>query len=104
MNKNNIKKEKQKKPIQILRERIGGVPKALTNKHREQRKIRKDILETLKEGSKTVPEIANQTGLQSHLVLWYITGMKKYGQIIEAEECEGYYKYALKENNKENQE
>ena len=97
MDNSGANKEKQKKPLQILRERLGGVPKALTALHKEQREIRKKLVETLKDGPKTVPEIVGITGLQAHHVLFFITGMKKYGQVVEEEEYEGYYKYALKQ-------
>ncbi len=91
------KKKKEKKPIQILRERRGGVRKELIALNREQTKIRKQLLELLKDGPKTVPEISNQTGIPAHKALWYIVGLKKYGEIAEGDERDGYYEYALRE-------
>ncbi len=91
------KTEKPKKPIQVLRERRGGVPKELAALRRDQSKIRKTLTESLHDGPKTVPELANATGIPSHTTLWYLMGLKKYGKVIEKEERDGYYEYALKE-------
>ena len=84
------------KPVQILRERRGGVPKELLQRNREQAQTRKQITTTLKDGPKTVPEIAAATGLASHRLFWCLMGMRKYGQVVEGEERDGYFEYALK--------
>ena len=97
MNENDSKKKREKKPIQILRERRGGVPKELIERNREQTKIRKKLTEALKDGPKTVPEIAKATDMPTHEAFWYLMGMKKYGKVIEGEEHDSYYEYALKE-------
>ena len=90
------KKPREKKPIQVLRERRGGVPKELLERSRAQAKTRKKISEALEDGPKTVPEVAKATAIPSHEVLWKLMGMKKYGLIVEGEERDGYYQYALK--------
>ncbi len=91
------KTEKPKKPIQVLRERCGGVSKELAALRREQSKIRKKLTQSLKEGPKTVPELAKAIDIPSHETFWYLMGLKKYGQVVEKEERDGYYEYALKE-------
>jgi hypothetical protein len=48
-------------------------------------------------GPKTVPEIAEASGLSSHEVLWHVTAMKKYDQIVETGQCGEYYLYAMAE-------
>jgi len=84
------------KPIQILRERRGGVPKEHVERSRQQAKTHKLLTAALKDGPKTVPEVAQASGLPTHEVLWYLMGMKKYGQVVEGEERDGYHEYALK--------
>jgi predicted transcriptional regulator len=84
------------KPIKIIRERRGGVPKDLVERNRAQTKTRKRIIQALEDGPKTVPEVAKATAMPSHEVLWKLMGMKKYGLVIEGEERDGYYQYALK--------
>ena len=86
----------KEKPIQIIRERRGGVPKELLERNRAQTKTRKRIVQALEDGPKTVPEVAKATAMPSHEVLWKLMGMKKYGLVVEGEERDGYYQYALK--------
>jgi hypothetical protein len=100
MNEKNTKQDRQKKPIQILRERYGGISEELKNLTREQTKILRKISETIKNNYKTIPEISRTTGLPSHKTLWYIMAMKKYSMIIEGDERDGYYQYTLKEEEK----
>jgi len=91
-----VEKPREMKPVQILRERRGGVPKGLLERNRRQAKTHKALTAALKDGPKTVPEIAQITGLPTHELLWYVMGLRKYGQIVEGEERDGYYEYALK--------
>ncbi len=88
---------KQPKPIQVLRERRGGVPRELVERNRQQSAIRKRITEILQTEPKTVPELAREIELPSHEVLRYVMGMKKYGKVVEAEQVGGYFKYRLME-------
>jgi len=90
------KKPREIQPIQLLRQRRGGVPRELVHRSRQQAQARKLLTTALKDGPKTVPEIAKITGLPTHELFWRLMGMKKYGQIVEGEERDGYYEYALK--------
>ena len=85
----------EKKPIRILRERRGGVPRELIERSRQQRVIHKHMTEALRDGPKTVPELASQLDLPTHEALQYVMGMKKYGTVVEAEQVDGYFKYQL---------
>jgi len=97
MNEKNTKQSKEKKPIQLLRERSGGVSEELKIKTRAQTKIFKNLKESIKNTYKTVPEISQLTDIPSHEVLWNLMAMKKYGMVIEGDERDGYYEYTLKE-------
>jgi len=97
MTENNKKQSRQKKPIQILRERYGGVSEELKMKTRSQTKIIKNLKESIQNVYKTVPEISKLTGVPSDEVLWHLMAMKKYGMVIEGEERDGYYEYTVKE-------
>jgi predicted transcriptional regulator len=97
MAENNTGQKRQQKPIQILRERYGGVSEKLKMKTRSQQKIFKNINESIKNVYRTVPEISKLTGIPSHEVLWHLMAMKKYGMIIEGDERDGYYEYTLKD-------
>jgi predicted transcriptional regulator len=58
------------------------------------------IKKGLKEGNKTIPELAKETGIKSDLILYYVSAMKKFGEIAEAGHEGGYFKYSLVEKKK----
>ena len=88
---------KEKKPIQILRERRGGIPKDLLARSGEQKRLLKRLKQALADGPRTVPEVAAETGVGTGEVLWYLMALKKFGEVVEGEERDGYFEYALKE-------
>jgi hypothetical protein len=89
--------KKKKAPVHILRDRRGGVPQVLLELTRRQAAIRKQLTKALQEGPKIVPELAEASGFPTHEVFWHLMAMKKYGEIVEGEERDGYFEYALKE-------
>lgn len=58
-----------------------------------QNQIIKQIKAQIADTAKTVPEIAQATGLPTSRVLLYIAGLKKYGLVAEAEKDGDYFKY-----------
>lgn len=50
---------------------------------KEQGKIEREILKLIKEESKTVPTIASELEMPTHRVLWFLTALKKYDQVVE---------------------
>lgn len=84
-----------KKPIDVLRERRGIVPPELVERNRQLAATRRQIVAALKESAKTVPEIAKETGVPKGEVFWHLMAMKKYGKLIEVQEREEYFEYAL---------
>jgi len=87
----------EKKPLQILKERVGPVPKELSDRVKEHAGIKTKIRKALKDGAMTIPEIAAATEIPSSSVLWHVMSMKKYGKIVEAEQSGDYMKYKLAE-------
>ena len=87
--------QKPKKPIQILREQRGGVPKDVVEQNRRQKKLQKQLVEGLQDAPKTVPELAQITGIPAHDVLWHLMCLKKYGKIAEGAERDSYCEYGL---------
>ena len=67
---------------------------------KEQNAIRKQLRQTMKGGPKTVPELAEESGLPSGQVLWHITAMKKYDLVVETGMDGEYYQYQLAEETK----
>jgi hypothetical protein len=66
---------------------------------RQEFAMRKKILDLLRGGPKTVPEVAQALGLKPHEATWWMMGYVRYGYIRATEELteEGYYKYAIVE-------
>jgi len=62
-----------------------------------QKKNLKAIKGYLKEGSGTVPQIAEATRISGDKVLWYIAALKKYGEVGESEKDGSYFRYMLTE-------
>ena len=88
---------KEKSPLALLRERRGGMSEELKEYYKEQQRVRKLLREALKSGAKTVPELAQATGLGKPSTLWHVMAMRRYGAVIECAERNGYPIYALKE-------
>ena len=90
-----MNKPREKRPIDILRERRGGVPRELLERTREYNKTDKLVAQILRAGPKTIPEIAAATGLPTPQVTWQVMAMRRYGKLVEDEERDSYFAYAL---------
>ena len=93
-------KEKAKQRSQMLKE-VREAHKETVERTQEylkkQKKIHREINKVIKEGPKTVPEISEANGLESHVVLWNLTAMKKYGAVVEAGMSGEYFQYGKAE-------
>jgi predicted transcriptional regulator len=67
---------------------------------KEQNAIRRQVCQPMRDGPKTVPELAKATGLPADLVLWHVTAMKKYDLVVETGMCGEYYTYQRAEDKK----
>lgn len=65
---------------------------------KEQKAIRRQICQPMRQEPKAVPELAEVTGIPAEQVLWHITAMKKYGLVIENGMCGEYYLYQMAED------
>jgi len=61
-------------------------------------KIKKIIKASLKEGSKTIPQLAEDTKLEKSVLMYSLMSLRKYGEIIEigVDDMDEYYIYDLK--------
>ena len=64
---------------------------------KEQQAVRKTISRVLQGEPRSIPDIATATEIPPQEVLWHITAMKKYGEVIEdgMDEDFEYYLYRL---------
>jgi len=60
---------------------------------KEQKRVQKLLCQTIREKSKTVPEIAEAVDMPTHEILWYLTAFKKYDIVIEDGMCGDYVLY-----------
>ena len=64
------------------------------------------IKKCLAEGPATVPELAAASGLPTHEALWFVSALKKYGQVVEGakDRGESYFPYQLAPEENQTQE
>lgn len=67
---------------------------------KEQQAIRRQICQVMRDAAKTVPEVAEATGIPANQVLWHITAMKKYDLAVETGMDGEYYQYQLVQETK----
>jgi len=88
-------KTEKKEGMKKLRESRKDIIKATSTRVKENRKAVKAIKEQLRAEARTVPDIAEATGIASSEVLWFIATLKKYGEILEGDKDGGYFRYYL---------
>ena len=60
-----------------------------------QNQIIKQLKAQITDTAKTIPEIARATGMPTARVLLFIAGLKKYGEVVEADKDGDYFRYGL---------
>ena len=62
---------------------------------REEPVMRPQILALLRDGPRTIPEIAAAIGCPTHEVVFWVMGMRRYGHVREVKGAtdEGYFRY-----------
>ena len=96
-------REKAKERTQMLKELREEHKDTVTSTQerlKNQKKIYRDINKIIKDEPKSVPEIAEAVGLETHVVLWNLTVLKKYGDVSEAGMSGEYFRYGLTEEKK----
>lgn len=83
--------------LKVFRERTGGLTEAKKAMAKEQRDTIKAILDALKSGPRTVPEITRETKIPGEKVLWYIMALKRFGKVAEDGQAGDYFRYQSKE-------
>lgn len=79
--------------LKRLREQHGDSVTRTQALYKEQRRIQQEICKIIRDTPKTVPEVAEATGLPTNVVLWHLTAMKKYGIVAENGMCGDYPLY-----------
>jgi hypothetical protein len=86
---------RSKQALHTLRERVGGPRPEVRERNRRHRKLRKAIRDALAGNSLTVPDLAVRVEAAKAETFWMLMAMKKYGEIAEGPERDGYFEYTL---------
>ena len=62
---------------------------------KSQSKIIKQIKAQIVDDGKTIPQLAQATGMSTSQVLLYIAGLKNYGIVAESDKEGDYFKYRM---------
>ena len=91
------KKEKKERTIDYIKT-IRTVSEETKAKRKEYARIRKIILKELEDGDKSIPQIAEATGLPLDIVTYNLMTLRKYGEIDtgEIDDMDEYFSYKLK--------
>ncbi len=85
----------QKQALAMLRGSLGGISEAKRSAQKHLVASRKAIQKLIETKPLTVPQIAEALNMSTDETLWHITGMRKYGNVIEAGEEDDYPLYAV---------
>lgn len=87
--------DKEKASLKDLRQERQLVVERVAAHVKELNRIRKMVTDSLKDGPKTVPAVAEATGIPSRTVFWHLIAMRKYGKVAEAGQEDDYPTYRL---------
>jgi predicted Rossmann fold nucleotide-binding protein DprA/Smf involved in DNA uptake len=82
--------------LKKLNELRGPVPQELRDRVAAQNKAQKAILDALKAGPKTAPELAAAAGLPQDKTLWHVAALRKYGKLSDVPGKGDWPKYEIK--------
>jgi hypothetical protein len=85
----------RKEALKTLRESRRQTIEQTAQRMKEQKKAMDAVRQALKEGSSTVPELAQATSLDASQTMWIIATLKKYGEVSEEEKDGSYFRYRL---------
>ena len=80
-----------------LRKQHGERVKQAQQLFKAQQSVRKTLERAMQDAPHSVPQLAEQTDISAHEILWHIAAMKKYGLVEETgtDESGDYYLYGL---------
>jgi hypothetical protein len=93
-----VKEERKSRLIAQLKaahDKHGPVNKEIAQRRRTYDEMHRAIIKALEEEAKTVPQIAELTGIESNLVFWHINALRKYN-VLQEEKRRGDYAFYRK--------
>ena len=85
------------KTAKYLREKLGGIPEQAKENLKEFNRIKKLILEALKDEDLTVKQLTGKLNMPSDEVVYYLMSLIKYGFVKtgDMDDMDEYYTYKL---------
>lgn len=79
--------------------KVRSVSPELQAKRKAYTGLKKKIKASLKEGDKTIPELAKDTGLEHHEITFTLMSMRKFHEVEvgEIDDMDEYFYYKLKQ-------
>lgn len=76
------------------------VPGALREGVKEFARIRKAILTALKAKPMTIPQIADESGIEPDVIMYHLMTLRKFGEVEagDMDDMDTYYYYRVKES------
>jgi predicted Rossmann fold nucleotide-binding protein DprA/Smf involved in DNA uptake len=89
--------EKKQRTVNILKEKR-HVPDHVNEERKKYIRIRRTLLEALKEEGRTIPQLSKATGLSLPDTTYYLMALQKFGDVcVESiDDMDEYYIYKLK--------
>jgi len=88
-------KAERKEALKRLREARKQTIERAVRSMKAHRKAIDTVKHKLAEGGRTVPELAELTGISTADAMWYVATLKKYGAVAEGEKDGSYFRYEL---------
>ena len=85
-----------KEQLETLVAQRGTVPSHRLEETKRRHKAQKAVLAAIAAEPRTVPEIAEATGLPTQEVFWWITALRKYGKVQDEGKRGDYVAYRKK--------
>jgi hypothetical protein len=88
--------EATREKLKQAKAKRGNAPQHILEGMKESKRIQDAILKTLDNGPKTVPEIAESTGIPTKDIFWHVNALRKYNKLHDVKKQGDYFTYAKK--------
>lgn len=89
------KQDAYKENLKSLRQKRAPLIEQAKEKIKENNSLIKKIKTQIKDQAMTIPELSKAIEEPSSKVLIYVSGLKKFGQVVEKQKQGEYFKYQL---------
>jgi soluble P-type ATPase len=88
--------EATKEKLKQAKSKRGSAPQHVLDGIKESKRIQDAILKALGNDAKSIPEIAESTGIPTRDVFWHVNALRKYNKLHDVKKQGDYFTYAKK--------